>query len=199
MTSYMRAVLLAQPRMAKRVQGDSATHSTPPAGRHAQARDGRGSSGMQAAAGSLVGGHPLHSTAQNPSTGRYRSSTAQHMHKRSAAAAQRSAAQHSTAPAPAQRSPCSAEHPLRSVWMARAEDRSHTRAVPSAEAVTTNRAQGSIARAVTAPVWPAGGGEGGGESAGAVSAGWESAGRSSTSNPPPGAGARHAAHARWHA
>ncbi len=32
MTSYMRAVLLAQPRMAKRVQGDSATHSTPPAG-----------------------------------------------------------------------------------------------------------------------------------------------------------------------
>lgn len=31
MTSYMRAVLLAQPRMAKRVQGDSATHSTPPA------------------------------------------------------------------------------------------------------------------------------------------------------------------------
>ena len=29
-TSYMRAVLLAQPRMAKRVQGDSATHSTPP-------------------------------------------------------------------------------------------------------------------------------------------------------------------------
>ncbi len=55
-------------------------------------------------------------------------------------------------------SPCSGRQPVFSVWMLRAEDRSQTRAVPSVDPVTTNRAQGSIARAVMAPVWPAVGG-----------------------------------------
>lgn len=57
-------------------------------------------------------------------------------------------------------SPCSERQPVRSVWMLRAEERSHTRAVPSVEPVTTKRAQGSIASAVMPPVWPASGARG---------------------------------------
>lgn len=53
-------------------------------------------------------------------------------------------------------SPCSWVTPVSNTCTVRADDRSQTRAVPSEEAVTTKRAQGSIASALMPAVWPAG-------------------------------------------
>lgn len=51
--------------------------------------------------------------------------------------------------------PCSGVAPDTKVWMARAEARSQTLAVPSALLVSTKRPQGSMASPVILPVWPA--------------------------------------------